>query len=69
MSGDMFSDDLVNYLLTHRRPEEWADSMSITILDPDGWRIDGKDFNEPITFEEFEDRLCNSTIQMGVPDA
>lgn len=48
-----------------KTPEQWADEVGITILDPDGWRIDGKDFEEPITFEDFEHRLVNSTIQMG----
>lgn len=45
-----------------KRPEEWAKEEGVKILDPDGWRMDNKDFDEPITKTEFNERLTHSTI-------
>uniref|UniRef100_A0A6M3JVU2 Uncharacterized protein n=1 Tax=viral metagenome TaxID=1070528 RepID=A0A6M3JVU2_9ZZZZ len=44
------------------RPNEWAKEENIKILDPDGWRNDNKDFNEPITYDEYLQRMVRSTI-------
>lgn len=44
-------------------PDEWAEIYCIRILDPDGWRIDHKDYNEPISREEFDRRMGTSTIE------
>jgi DNA-binding CsgD family transcriptional regulator len=43
-------------------PEEWCRILDAEILDPDGWRHDNKDWNEPITKEEFRERHAMSTI-------
>lgn len=45
-----------------RRPAEWADALRFTIHDPDGWRNDGKSFDEPVTAEEFDRRAQICTI-------
>ena len=44
-------------------PAEWARDFNLTIKDPDGWRVDGQDFNEPITLAEFNDRAMLSTLE------
>jgi len=49
-----------------RTPEEWLQAekyKGLVIMDPDGWR--GKDapaWDEPITEDEFNHRLCMSTV-------
>lgn len=43
-------------------PYKWCQLKKITIVDPDGWREDGKSWNAPITEEEFEKRKERSTI-------
>jgi len=44
-------------------PEEWQRKTRITILDPDGWRGTMlKDFNEPIDFVEWDERMKHSTV-------
>jgi hypothetical protein len=40
---------------------EWAAARGIKILDPDGWRDDGKPLDELIAEDEFEQRLAQST--------
>ncbi len=47
-------------------PTEWEKITGIRILDPDGWRQDNKDWWEPIDEEEWEKRMMQSTIQMGM---
>lgn len=47
-----------------RTPEQWCEVTGVEILDPDGWRMDGQHFEEPIGFEEFERRLVYCTIRM-----
>lgn len=44
------------------RPDFWAKSEGIVILDPDGWRDDNKPWDEPIGFEEWQVRRNKSTI-------
>lgn len=45
-----------------KTPEEWAVIRGIFIRDPDGWRGE-KSYDEPITLEEFNERVNESTIQ------
>lgn len=46
-----------------RTPDEWCRILGVTILDPDGWRQDGKSWDEPITRPEFMRRMQVSTIE------
>lgn len=46
-------------------PREWCAETDVTVLDPDGWRVDGKDFDEPVTYQEFVERLWASTVRTG----
>lgn len=48
--------------MTLRTPMEWAARAGFTVLDPDGWRADGKSFEEPIAWEEFTQRCITSTL-------
>jgi len=41
---------------------QWASDLQITILDPDGWRIDKKEMSDIISKEEFLRRAAMSTI-------
>lgn len=43
-------------------PREWETKTGITILDPDGWRKDGKSFDEPIDEAEWNERMFISTV-------
>lgn len=50
-----------------KTPKEWQVVTGVVVMDPDGWRSkcgkhEPRDFNDPITQEEFEDRLSISTI-------
>lgn len=45
-----------------KTPDEWAAEHDVLILDPDGWRRDGKPWDEPLTEEDFLDRMAQSTI-------
>lgn len=45
-----------------RTPDEWADEYHVRIMDPDGWRLDGKNFKTPITENEFLWRVSESTV-------
>lgn len=45
-----------------RTPTEWAELRGIVILDPDGWRTkDAPRFDEPISLNEFTERVTVST--------
>lgn len=49
---------------TLRPPREWASLEGLRILDPDGWRgARAKDFEEPITRLEYEERVSISTVE------
>lgn len=50
-----------------QEPHRWAWHHNMQILDPDGWRVDGKDFHEPITEAEFLERVLICTV-MYAPD-
>lgn len=43
-------------------PVVWGEKYGVQVLDPDGWREDGKSFHEPITYEEWKRRLWISTV-------
>jgi hypothetical protein len=45
-----------------RTPDEWSRIQGVLVLDPDGWREDGKPWTEPITEDEFAKRLAISTV-------
>jgi hypothetical protein len=45
-----------------RYPDEWEELTAIHVLDPDGWRVDGKNWYHPITREEFLRRVVTSTV-------
>jgi hypothetical protein len=49
-----------------KTPDEWMTLLypRNVIKDDDGWRRDGKSFDEPITREEFELRLAESTATL-----
>ena len=47
-----------------RLPEAWVEFEGIEILDPDGWREDGKSYDEPISHAEFLERAYRSTIRI-----
>ena len=47
------------------KPEVWCRMFETAILDPDGWREDDKDFEEPIILSEFVRRMYVSTIHLG----
>lgn len=49
-----------NYNL--RTPEEWCKLLGASIMDPDGWRDGTRAWEEPITKEEFDERLQRCTI-------
>jgi hypothetical protein len=54
---------------TLRTPTEWASLLGIHILDPDGWRgTMRKDFGEPITAREFDQRVWKCTIRCDKPE-
>lgn len=42
-------------------PKEWQELEGIIVIDPDGWRKDGKSFDEPISKDEFNQRMVLST--------
>ena len=44
------------------KPSTWEKLRGIQILDPDGWRKDGKSFNAPLTEEEWNERMVYSTV-------
>ena len=48
---------------TWKTPREWGKEFDVEVMDPDGWRVDGKDFGAPISLEEYKTRVWPSTIQ------
>lgn len=48
-------------------PQVWALRRGYVIMDPDGWRVDDKSFDEPVTEEEFNQRVGVSTIGSAEP--
>lgn len=44
-------------------PREWAHEKGMWIRSPDGWRVDDKSFDEPITEREFRRRASMSTVE------
>lgn len=48
-----------------RKPDEWAPEFDRIVIDPDGWREESrygaKRWDEPITREEYEQRMAEST--------
>lgn len=53
-----------------KTPAEWLalTEPGIQIMDPDGWRRDNTPFDTPLTLEDFQSRLAQSTI-MGRPQS
>lgn len=50
-----------------KTPEEWCRIEGVQILDADGWRgRDGRDWNDPISLAEFQERLVICT-QRSIP--
>ncbi len=49
-----------------RTPKEWQVLTGITIMDPDGWRgiNSSRSFDDPISEEEWNQRMAVSTIMM-----
>ena len=45
-------------------PTTWAFRQGIKLLSFDGWDIDGKSIDEPVTEEEFDRRVKTCTIRM-----
>jgi hypothetical protein len=46
-----------------KQPQEWAKADGYVILDPDGWRNEKLDFDEPCTQELYERLLPWCTIE------
>lgn len=51
--------------MTERKytPTKWGKVTGLVVCDPDGWRRDGKSFDEPVTYDEFVERATTSTVQ------
>lgn len=45
-----------------RTPKEWEIVTGIVIMDPDGWRVDNKSFQDYIDEDEWNRRMMISTI-------
>jgi len=49
-----------------KTPSEWCRKLKLQILDPDGWRgsspLGPKDFEEPVSLEEFSKRMLYCTV-------
>lgn len=45
--------------------EQWDEILDSRIADPDGWRADGKSWDEPISLSEFVYRASASTRMFG----
>ena len=56
-----------------KKPEVWMRTRGPMVLDPDGWRfrhgtnLEPKDWDEPITYEEFRERARHSTTTLRSP--
>ena len=48
------------------KPETWCKKHGTVIVDPDGWRKDGKSFKAAITEKEFLRRRNLSTVKVWV---
>jgi len=48
-----------------KTPEEWCQILGVQISDPDGWRVDGKPWSDPIDESEFHVRYAGSTISLA----
>ncbi len=46
-----------------KTPAEWEAIYNLRVLDADGWRQDGKDYDEPIDEAEWNERMSISTVQ------
>jgi hypothetical protein len=47
-------------------PDEWLRSRDFAgtrVIDPDGWREEGADWNRPISRDEFVERLGRCTVE------
>jgi len=56
-------DDL--YLSGKKTGEGWAKHFDDKIMDPDGWRKEGRHFfEEEISYREYMDRLSECTMRM-----
>lgn len=45
-------------------PDKWCRQFSVTVHGPDGWKRDGKSWDEPITEDEFWRRVSWSSCEM-----
>lgn len=50
-----------------KTPKEWGEILGWIVMDPDGWRHDNKSFDDPITEEEYAERLWPSTVRKVDP--
>ena len=48
-------------------PDEWSKRLGIQVMDPDGWRRDGKPWGEPVSEAEFRSRAAWSSVIGPVP--
>lgn len=48
-------------VLPIKSPEEWMQVTKVRVLGPDGWRKDGKNWDTPISEEEFHLRVSTSS--------
>jgi hypothetical protein len=46
-----------------KTPVEWCKELNVKILDIDGWRMDNKSYDEPVSQKEFLERLTECTCQ------
>lgn len=52
---------MIDSLSVTRTPSSWSEFFGTDIRDPDGWRVDGKSFDDPITAMEFACRWISSS--------
>jgi hypothetical protein len=52
------------YEAIHFTPSLWCKIFDVQIMDPDGWRRDGKSFDDHVSCEEFKAR-CDGSTTMG----
>lgn len=48
-------------------PDEWSRRLGVIVRDPDGWRNDGKSWDDPISEDEFRRRASLSTVEHPFP--
>lgn len=54
----------INWVLRRKTPEQWLRTkrfQGVRVLDPDGWRMDQKSWDDPLSRSEFYARLMLST--------